>query len=70
MARELRTNGDGHISGLTVAAFQEFAPEVLEDDERVFGRDPLRRFIPIEEVPADAPTPFCKGNWDRNARSR
>lgn len=70
MARELRTHSDGHISGLTVTAFQEFAPELLEDDERVFGGDPLRRFVPIEEVPADAPTPFCKGNWDRNARPR
>lgn len=70
MARELTVNGDGHISGLTVATFRDFLPEVLEDDERVFGGDPLRRFVPIEEVPADAPTPWSKGNWDRNARPR
>ena len=71
MARELRTNSDGHISRLTVAAFQEFQPELLEDDERVFGRDPLRRrYTPLDEVPADAPTPWCKGNWDRNACPR
>lgn len=70
MEKELAVNGDGHISRLTVATFQEFAPEALEDDERVFGGDPLRRFVPIEEVPADAPTPFCKGNWGRNARLR
>lgn len=70
MARELTVNGDGHIAELTVAAFQDFLPEVLEDDERVFGRDPLRRFTPLEEIPADASTPFCKGNWDRNARPR
>lgn len=70
MARELTVNGDGHIAELTVAAFQEFAPEVLEDDERVFGRDPLRLFTPLEEIPADAPSPWSKGNWDRNARPR
>ena len=44
--------------------------EACEDDERVFGRDPLRQFVPIESVSADAPTPWCKGNWDRNARPR
>ena len=70
MARGLTTNGDGHISRLTMTAFQEFQPEVLEDDECVFGRDPLRRFTPLDEVPDDAPTPWCKGNWDRNARPR
>lgn len=71
MARELRTNDDGHISGgLTVAAFQEFAPEALEYDERVFGGDPLRRFTPLDEVSADAPTPWCKGNWDLRAHPR
>ena len=68
--REFRTNGDGHISRLTVAAFQESQPEILEDDERVFGGDPLRRFVPIEDVPDDVPTPWCKGNWDKNARPR
>lgn len=26
--------------------------EAREDDERVFGGDPLRRFVPIEDVPA------------------
>ncbi|MBI2674425.1 MAG: hypothetical protein HYX22_01680 [Candidatus Yanofskybacteria bacterium] len=26
--------------------------EAREEDERVFGRDPLRRFVPIEDVPA------------------
>ena len=70
MARRLTTNGDGHISGLTVAAFQEFAPKALEDDERVFGGDPLRRFTPLDEVPVDTPTPWCEGNWDLRARPR
>jgi len=70
VARGLTTNGDGHISGLTMSAFQEFAPEALEDDERISGGDPLRRYTSLDEVPADAPTPFCKGNWDRNARPR
>ena len=42
--------------------------EALEDDELVFGRDPLRRFTPLDEVPADAPTPWCRGSWAKNAR--
>lgn len=70
MARGLTANGDGHISRLTVVAFQEFAPEVLEDDEYVFGGDPLRRFVPIEEIPDSALTPWSKGNWDWDAHPR
>lgn len=66
----LWSDGDGHIAKMTIVAFQDFQPEVLEDDERVFGRDPLRRFVPLEEVPADAPTPWCAGNWACNARPR
>ena len=65
MARGLTTNGDGHISGLTMAAFEEFSPETLEDDEHVSGRDPLRRFTPLDEVPDDehAPSLWTKGSW-------
>ncbi len=55
---------------LTLHVFQEFCPELLEDEERVFGGDPLRRFTPIEEVPSDAPTAWCAGNWAKRARPR
>jgi hypothetical protein len=44
--------------------------EAREDDERVFGRDPLRRFASLEEVPDDAPTAWCAGNWAKRARPR
>ena len=42
--------------------------EAREDDERVFGRDPLRQFTPIKEMPSGGPSPWCAGNWAKNAR--
>ena len=53
--------GDGSL------ASSEFTPEVDEEDERVFGRDPLRRFVPLEDMPDDAPLPWTKRNWAKRA---
>jgi len=42
---------DNHCCGDGVAS-TEFTPEVNEEEGRVFGRDPLHKFVPIEDVPA------------------
>ena len=69
MAKELKASSQGHIAGQTVASFREFSSELLEDDGPV-GRDPLWRFVPLEEIQHDAATPWCAGNWGRKARPR
>lgn len=61
---------DNSRNGGAVLASYFGCEEAREDEERVFGGDPLRRFTPLEEIPDDAPTPFCKGNWDLRARPR
>lgn len=33
-------------------ATDAYLPEVAEEEERVFGNDPLHRFVPINDVPA------------------
>ena len=66
--RELEFRTDG--TGLTMGIFQEFLPELLEDDERVFGGDPLRRFTLLEEITDDVPDTWCAGNWAKRARPR
>lgn len=48
-------------------ASSEFIPEVAEEEERVFGRDPLRCFVPIDETGGRLIGQSWAG-WARNAQ--
>lgn len=58
---------DNHCCGDGIAS-EEFTPDVTEERERVFGSDPLRRFVSPKEVSSSMRIPWCGGNWGRNVR--
>lgn len=48
-------------------ASSQFIPDVVEEEERVFGRDPLRRFVPVDETGGRLVGQSWAG-WARNAQ--
>ncbi len=64
--RQLATNKFGHLTGITLTAFDEFVPDVIETASDGAAR--TRRFITEEDVPNRSVSPWDRGSWARRAR--
>ncbi|OGN03130.1 MAG: hypothetical protein A2655_00800 [Candidatus Yanofskybacteria bacterium RIFCSPHIGHO2_01_FULL_43_42] len=61
---------EGGRSDGTMATDTFLSDDVAEEEDRVNRHDPLRRFVPLDEVPSGWASSWDAGSWDKRARPR